>query len=208
MKLCDLHTSRVLLLSCRKSSPTELVPLGLKRQRTYVVACNHKCRRGEVEIFDSLMQTEVSTTVRRQLATMLHTLRPRMTMTKVCVQQQTGGSDCGLFAIAFAVALVHGQDPATLTFNQGAMREHLRLCLLRQQMKPFPTTRKLKFKKNRVVGRDIESIYCLCRGIWVIGEDDMYQCSVCAQWYHESCMLSLSLANVFNHAWVCALCST
>ena len=23
----------------------------------------------------------------------------------------------------------HGQDPAMLTFNQGAMREHLRLCL-------------------------------------------------------------------------------
>ena len=86
------------------------------------------------------------------------------------------------FVIAFAVALVHGQDPAALTFNQGAMREHLRLCLLRQQMKPFPTTRELKFKKNRVVGREIESIYCLCRGIWVIGEDDMYQCSVCAQW--------------------------
>ena len=37
-----------------------------------------------------------------------------MTMTKVCVQQQTGGSDCGVFAIAFAVALAHGQDPATL----------------------------------------------------------------------------------------------
>ena len=53
------------------------------------------------------MQKEVSTTVWRQLVTTLHNLRPRMTMTKVCVQQQTGGSDCGLFAIAFAVALVH-----------------------------------------------------------------------------------------------------
>ena len=40
---------------------------------------NRKCRSGEVEIFDSAMQKEVSTTVRRQLVTMLHTLQPRMT---------------------------------------------------------------------------------------------------------------------------------
>ena len=84
---------------------------------------NRKCHSGEVEIFDSAMQKEVSTTVWRQLVTMLHTLQLRMTMTKVCVQQQTGGSDCGLFAIGFAAALVHGQDPACLTFDQGAMQQ-------------------------------------------------------------------------------------
>ena len=55
----------------------------------WVCTSNRKCQSGEVEIFDSLMQTKVSTTVRRQLVTILHTLRPRMTMTKVCVQQQT-----------------------------------------------------------------------------------------------------------------------
>ena len=90
-------------------------------------------------------------------------------MTKVCVQQQTGGSDFGLFVIAFAVALAHGQDPATLTFDQQAMREHLRLCLQAKRVDPFPTLKKLKFKKNRVVGREVESLYCLCRGIWVVG---------------------------------------
>ena len=153
------------------------------------------------------MQKEASTTVWRQLVTMLHTLRPRMTMTKVCVQQQTGGSECGLCAIAFAVALVHGQDPACLTFDQEATWKHLRLCLQRQRLDLFPTTKQLKFKKNRVVGREVENIYCLCRGIWVVGEDDMYQCSACSEWYHESCMLSLSLVDTFDHAWLCTLCS-
>ena len=52
-----------------------------------------------------------------------------MTMMKVRVQQQFGGPDCGLFAIAFAMALVNGQDPAALTFDQGVARKHLRLCL-------------------------------------------------------------------------------
>ena len=136
------------------------------------------------------MQAEVSTTLRRQLATVLHTLRPKITMTKVHVQQQIGTSDCGLFAIAFAVALVNVQDPAALIFDQGVMRQHLRL----------------KFKKNRVAGREVESIYCLCRGIWVIGEDDVHQCSACSEWYHERCMLSLSSTHVFDHSWICIFC--
>ena len=86
---------------------------------------------------------------------------------EVCTQQQTGGSDCGLFAIAFAVTLVHGQDPACLTFDQAAMRQHLRLCLQRKRLDPFSTVKQLKLKKNRVVGREVETIYCLyCLGRW------------------------------------------
>ena len=187
-------------MSCRKSSPAVFVPPGLKRQR-------HACCISEVEIFDSLAKEEVSTTVRKQLATILHSLRPRMTMAKVCVQQRTGGSDCGVFAIAFAVALAHGQDPATLTFDQRAMREHLRHCLKAKRMDPYPTSKRLKFKKNRVIGRELESVYCVCRGIWVVGEDDMYQCTACLEWYHESCMVSLNLTNTINHAWFCSSCS-
>ena len=101
---------------------------------------------------------------------MLHTLRPRMTMTKVHVQEQIGESYCGLFAIAFA--LVNGQDPAALTFDQAAMKKHLWLCWQRKQLEPFPTTKKLKFK-NRVTGREVDTIYYLCRGIWVIEQHDV-----------------------------------
>ena len=138
---------------------------------------------------------------------MLHTLRPRMTMTKVRVQEQIGGWDCGLFAIPFAVALVNGQDPAALTFDQKVMRKHLLLCLQRKQLKPFLTTRKLKFKKSRMTGRKVESLYRLCRGIWVIGQDDIYHCSAYSQWYHKNCMLSLSPAHIFDNTRVCVLCS-
>ena len=36
------------------------------------------------------------------------------------------------------------------------------------------------------------------------GEDDMYQCSACLEWYHESCTVSLSLTNnIITHAWFC-----
>ena len=57
------------------------------------------------------------------------------------------------------MALAHGQDPVMLTFDQGAMREHLKLCLQAIRMDPFPTLKKLKFKKNRVVGRKVEGLY-------------------------------------------------
>ena len=49
---------------------------------------NCNCRSGEVEIFDSLVKDEVSTTVRRQVATILQSPRPRMT--KVCFQPTAG----------------------------------------------------------------------------------------------------------------------
>ena len=113
------------------------------------------------------MQTEVSTTVRRQFAT-IYVTHPEAKNDND--ESKCTGADwwVGLwpFAIAFAVALVNGQDPAALTFDQGAMRNHL--CLQRKQLEPFPTTQKLKFKNNRVTGREVESIYCLCRGICVI----------------------------------------
>ena len=73
----------------------------------------------------------------------------KMTMMKVRVQQQIAASDCGLFAIAFAVALVNGQDPAALTFDQGVMRQHLRLCLQRQQMEPFPTIQEAEVQEEQ-----------------------------------------------------------
>ena len=34
--------------------------------------------------------------------------------------------------------------------------------------------KELKFKNKRVVGRKVEDLYCLCRGIGVVGDDDTY----------------------------------
>ena len=71
----------------------------------WVCAANRRCRPWEVEIFDSLHKGKPSLTVKRQLATIMKTLHPKLTITMIHVQQQQGYNDCGLFAIAFAVAL-------------------------------------------------------------------------------------------------------
>ena len=56
-------------------------------------------------------------------------------------QQQNGVSDCGLFAIAFAVHLALGDDAAGLNFDQSKMRQHLLKCFQRKTMMPFPQTK-------------------------------------------------------------------
>ena len=40
-------------------------------------------------------------------------------------QIQEVGNDCGLFAIATATTLCHGEDPVDLEYQQSSMRSHL-----------------------------------------------------------------------------------
>ena len=47
----------------------------------------------------------------------------------ITVQRQVGGTECGVFAIAFAVALSFGLNPTKLIFDQSKMRTHLITCL-------------------------------------------------------------------------------
>ena len=54
------------------------------------------------------------------------------------MQQQDGGVDCGLFAIAFATELAYGNDPVQVSYVQSAMQDHLLLCLEQGEMKLFP----------------------------------------------------------------------
>ena len=54
------------------------------------------------------------------------------------VQMQSGTYDCGLFAIAFATALVGGEHPGKFLFNQDSMRQHLIKCLELGEITMFP----------------------------------------------------------------------
>eukprot|EP00731_Ephydatia_muelleri_P004911 Em0002g1087a len=59
---------------------------------------------------------------------------------KYCdVQWQKEGSDCELFAIAFAFSLCCGIDPTTVRFEQEKMRPHLIKCLETKTCSMFPS---------------------------------------------------------------------
>ena len=57
------------------------------------------------------------------------------------VQKQQGFSDCGLFAIAYAVQLAKKHKPEGVFFHQPQMRSHLVNCLSQGKMSSFPCRR-------------------------------------------------------------------
>ena len=65
----------------------------------------------------------------------------KLTITMSRCQKQTGNKDCGLFAIAFAVALVFNLNASQLKFRQEVMRAHLVDCFEKEIMTPFPCKR-------------------------------------------------------------------
>jgi len=56
----------------------------------------------------------------------------------VPVQQQTNNSDCGVFAIAFAISLALWTNPKHVTFDTSRMCSHLASCLKAQKLSMFP----------------------------------------------------------------------
>ena len=52
-----------------------------------------------------------------------------LTIEFVNVHKQGGGSDCGLFALAFITSVCNGEDPAKCISDQAAMQNHLVKCV-------------------------------------------------------------------------------
>ena len=99
------------------------------------------CMDVEVRVFDSLFTNcdkETEAVIRGLYQRETENIRIIMSR----CQKQTSGSDCGLFAIAFAMALVFNEHPSKLKFNQQKMRSHLVECFTKQEMTPFPCRRK------------------------------------------------------------------
>ena len=53
------------------------------------------------------------------------------------MQKQVGGVDCGVFSIAIAISLVHGQNPVSVVYDQPLLRSHLVSCFEKLAMIPF-----------------------------------------------------------------------
>ena len=64
------------------------------------------------------------------------------------VQQQSGLSDCGIFAIAFAVHLLLGDRVEIVEFDQNQMRQHLLKGLKDRKFSPFPTKKKCGYRSR------------------------------------------------------------
>jgi len=103
----------------------------------WVMTTTVNCMQGEVKVFDSTFFNCDKETL-QTVYTLYQHASERLTITMCHCQKQAGGTDCGLFSIAFATALVHGMNPENFKFCQEKMRPHLVDCFNKQMMVPFP----------------------------------------------------------------------
>ncbi|XP_050711135.1 uncharacterized protein LOC126995543 [Eriocheir sinensis] len=101
-------------------------------------------RPGQLAVYDSLYDTLSPSTAAlvRQLQE-LHAPPPGVVVRPV--QRQRDGYSCGLFALAFAFSIAHGQDPCRLHYVRARMASHLLSCLERGTVTPFPSEPKETF---------------------------------------------------------------
>ncbi len=103
----------------------------------WTVVSNIGCLPSVVRVYDS-MNMQLSSSAKKTVATLLHMGSSQITLEYMNVQQQKGASDCGLFAIANATTLCHGENPVMYEYHQEAMRSHLLACLQIKALLPFP----------------------------------------------------------------------
>ena len=66
-----------------------------------------------MKMYDSLrMSAVLSKSVAHQVASILNTHHPQITVDIPEVQQQRGSNDCGLFAIVSATSILKGENPS------------------------------------------------------------------------------------------------
>ena len=114
-----------------------------------------------VRIYDSLYSS-CSLNVQQQIACLLNTDMPNITLEFVTVHKQHGSDDCGLFSLAYATALCYNEQPGNYVFDQAKLRYHLISCLENKMFSMFP------FKSYRRQAMKIQfkqtiRVFCVCR---------------------------------------------
>ena len=82
--------------------------------------------KGQVLVFDSGKHPHLTKSLIRQILCLVPF--ESVETVHIKVQQQVGHSDCGLFAIAFATALLHDYTPGIHNFDQNRMRKTSATC--------------------------------------------------------------------------------
>ena len=159
---------------------------------------------GEIHIFDSFPPAPTSHLM-NQIAALLATPKPAITVNYMDTQMQCGSTDCGIFAIAFATALANGEQPGGFHFEQPRMRKHLMHCLEAQYLSAFPVTRRRRAAKVKL--SSTIHVYCSCRmpeqaGIMMI------QCSICKEWFHVGVCVDVPTQALDSATkWFCDKCN-
>ena len=106
-------------------------------RRHWILATTVNCKCDNVKVYDSLFHYLDKDSLRIvENCFRCENEVPQVKMMQ-CRKQQ-GGTDCGMYAIAFAVALAFGANPGRQNFKQAMMRAHLVRCFKSKQFSLFP----------------------------------------------------------------------
>lgn len=173
----------------------------------WATTTNVGCEPGEVLVFDSLYNY-ISLDTKKQICSFW---RPRQEVVQLGLanmQRQPDSSSCGLFAIAVATAIAHGNNPpicCNWEWEASKMREHLRLSLEKEELHEFPMVSISHARKERLKKCVKEQIHCICR-MPNDPRQEMIQCGHCLKWFHLSCC-NINTAPAKGSFWACALCT-
>ena len=95
---------------------------------------------GVVSIHDSL-NTQPTEELIKQISQLFSPDGSTPAYTQLKCHKQLGGTDCGIFAIAYAIDILLGNEPQNIRYDQNKMREHLVNCLQSGKMTAFPRYR-------------------------------------------------------------------
>ena len=93
---------------------------------------------GAVKFYDSSLALGVSTSIEMSVSNMLRSPESSISIKLMNSDIQPNTNDCGVYAIAFAVSLAFGKEPAYLHFENSKMRSHLLNCLQSGVLTEFP----------------------------------------------------------------------
>ena len=93
---------------------------------------------GAVKLYDSSLALGVSTSIEMSVSNMLRSPESSISIKLMNSDIHPNTNDCGVYAIAFAVSLALGKEPAYLHFENSKMRSHLLNCLQSGVLTEFP----------------------------------------------------------------------
>ena len=119
-----------------KPLPTDSLQILHTDGNHWIALSTFNCDATVITVYDS-KYTTVSESTQSILAKLVYTDRPFFSINMASVSNQSGSSDCGLFAIANVTHIAYDLDPSLCVFNQGQMRKHLIQCFEKEELKPF-----------------------------------------------------------------------
>ena len=124
--------------------------------RHWVMVSTINCAQREVNYYDSSFKSMTTFTKKQIVSLFPDDVGPTIKVNIQSVQQQTNSVDCGIYSIASAASLLHGENPELIHYDSSLLRPHLLTCIQNNYFHPFP-----KVRYTGRVRRCAKSIYHL-----------------------------------------------